>query len=109
MSPMDPRLSELKSYARMWDGNLYWLEDPEEISLEIIPPTHWVGPGLDEESTDGQTVCYAARASSQSLGAAPPNDSPWVSRASQAPRDATTECKALAFLAAALINAVHTR
>ena len=76
MSPMDPRLNTLKTHALMWDRSVDWLEEPDQISLEIIPPTHWP----------------------ETRGAAEPRA-----------RDAATECRALAYLAAALIAAVQAR
>jgi hypothetical protein len=77
MSPMDPRLNTLRTLALMWDRSVDWFEEPDEISLEIIPPTHW--PETSE------------------LGGRPRSG------------DAATECKALAILAAALLQAAHAR
>ncbi len=85
MSPMDPRLNTLKTHALMWDRSVDWLDEPDEISLEIIPPTHW--PETCELAGTGT-------ASSAALGLR---------------RDAATECRALAILAAALIHAVQSR
>jgi hypothetical protein len=82
MSPMDPRLNTLRTRARMWDLSLDWLEEPDEISLEIIPPTDWP--------------------EARSAAAAP-------GRTSARKRDVATECRALAILAAALITAVQGR
>ena len=76
MSPMDPRLKKLTSRALMWERSVEWFDEPDEISLEIIPPTHWP----------------------ETRGAAEPRA-----------RDAATECRALAYLAAALIAAVQAR
>jgi hypothetical protein len=85
---MDPRLNTLKTHALMWDRSVDWLEEPDQISLEIIPPTHW------PESCE---LAGAGTASSATLGLAYPR------------RDPATECRALAILAQALIHAVHGR
>jgi len=39
MSPRDPRLFLLLCRAIEWDESVEWLEEPDEIDLEIIPPT----------------------------------------------------------------------
>jgi hypothetical protein len=44
VSPRDPRFIELKNRADEWDRSVYWVEDPDEIDLEIIPPTSPSGP-----------------------------------------------------------------
>ena len=82
MSPMDPRLNALRTRALMWDRSVDWLEEPDEISLEIIPPTHW--PETSELGGMGTA--------SRGRGG-----------------DPASECKALAILAAALLQAAHAR
>lgn len=88
---MDPRLNVLQTRARAWDDILCWFDEPDEISLEIIPPTHW--PETWALRTDPQ-----AGPPVQTDGAGQPNEpSPEV------------ECRALAILANALRRAVRSR
>jgi hypothetical protein len=95
MSPMDPRLNTLRTRALMWDRSVDWFEEPDEISLEIIPPTHW--PETSE-------LGGMSAAASAALGLGSDGDAQ-RSRG----RDPATECKALAILAAALLQAAHAR
>jgi hypothetical protein len=97
MSPVDPRLNTLRTRALMWDRSLDWFDEPAEISLEIIPPTHWRDPS---------DLAAMGGAPAAALGlACPPSDARTETRG----RDAASECRALAILAAALIHAVHGR
>jgi hypothetical protein len=95
MSPMDPRLNALRTRALMWDRSLDWFEEPDEISLEIIPPTHW------PETVDmgGMGAVASAALGLGTEGAT----------AGSRGRDPATECRALAILAAALLQAAHAR
>jgi hypothetical protein len=67
VSPRDPRFIALKSRAAEWDRNLYWIEEPDEIDLEIIPPTSSaelpsasVAPAKPERSIQCRALAYLA-------------------------------------------------
>ena len=95
MSPMDPRLNALRTQALMWDRSLDWLEEPDEISLEIIPPTDWAETNSFGVVGEAATAALGLRAEGYA--------------AADRTGDPATECKALAFLAAALMHAVQGR
>ena len=102
MSPMDPRLNTLKNHALMWERSVDWFDEPDEISLEIIPPTHW---------PETYELAGAGIASSAAIGLAyaPVDANRDAERDESRGRDPATECRALAFLAAALLHAVEGR
>jgi hypothetical protein len=105
MSPMDPRLNTLRTRALMWDRSLDWVEEPDEISLEIIPPTHWPEASDCAAAGSAASATLALACGAPDAGTRPVADG----RTSGRRRDAATECRALAILAAALVHAVQSR
>lgn len=89
MTPSDPRLNTLRARAAEWERSLYWIDEPAEFTLEIIPPTPAMG-----------AMCAATQPSP----AAPTSCPPSGVRRRYSTGDTTGECRALAYLAGELLN-----
>jgi hypothetical protein len=72
----------------MWDCSVYWLEDPEHIALEIIPPTQW---------PEAAGACLAVSPERQTAMAGASRGDPGSASLSR-----EAQCRAIAVLAAAL-------
>lgn len=72
------------SRARQWASSVEWLDEPDEIDLEIIPPTDgsagalpapgagWRTRSAREEAAQCQALAYLAEALRAALSEAPP-------------------------------------